>query len=122
MVGLIDAHGAEAQARACPSSRGNRRAAPPRELHTDIDRVVVGATSPRPTARPWCRNGRVARHCGQVVDTASLGTMPSETESLAVQLVRAPYDAPGRTLPMQWHKIEQLDVATADAVEFAAAR
>jgi hypothetical protein len=23
---------------------------------------------------------------------------------------------------MQWHKIEQLDVATADAVEFAAAR
>jgi hypothetical protein len=24
--------------------------------------------------------------------------------------------------PMQWHKIEQLDVAIADAVEFAAAR
>ena len=47
--------------------------------------------------------------------------MPSETESLAVQLVRALYDAPdGRR--MQWHKIEQLDVATGDAVEFAAAR
>jgi hypothetical protein len=47
--------------------------------------------------------------------------MPSENESLAVQLVRALYDArDGRR--MQWHKIEQLDVATADAVEFAAAR
>jgi hypothetical protein len=47
--------------------------------------------------------------------------MPSETESLAVQLVRALSDAPdGR--PMQWRKIEQLDFATADAMEFAAAR
>jgi hypothetical protein len=47
--------------------------------------------------------------------------MPSETESLAVQLVRAPSDAPdGR--PMQWHMIEQLDAATADAVELAVAR
>jgi hypothetical protein len=47
--------------------------------------------------------------------------MSSESESLAVQLVRALYDAPNGN-PMQWHKIEQLDVATADAVEFAAAR
>jgi hypothetical protein len=47
--------------------------------------------------------------------------MPSETESLAVQLVRALSDAPdGRS--MQWRKIEQLDGATADVVEFAAAR
>jgi hypothetical protein len=47
--------------------------------------------------------------------------MPSETESLAVQLVRALSDAPdGR--PMQWRTIEHLDGATADAVEFAAAR
>jgi hypothetical protein len=47
--------------------------------------------------------------------------MPSENESLAVQLVRALYDArDGRR--MQWHKIEQLYVATADAVEFATAR
>ena len=47
--------------------------------------------------------------------------MPSETEPLAVQLVRALYDVPdGR--PMQWHKIEHLDGATADAIEFAAAR
>jgi hypothetical protein len=47
--------------------------------------------------------------------------MPSETESLAVQLVRALSDAPdGR--PMQWHMIEHLDGATADVVEFAAAR
>jgi hypothetical protein len=36
-------------------------------------------------------------------------------------LIRALYDAAdGR--PMQWRKIEQLDGATADAVEFAAAR
>ena len=47
--------------------------------------------------------------------------MASETESLAVQLVRVLSDAPdGR--PMQWRRIEQLDGATADAVEFAAAR
>jgi hypothetical protein len=47
--------------------------------------------------------------------------MPSETESLAVQLVRALSDAPdGR--PMQWRVIEGLDGATADVVEFAAAR
>jgi hypothetical protein len=47
--------------------------------------------------------------------------MSSKTEFLAVQLVRALSDAPdGR--PMQWRKIEQLDFATADAIEFAAAR
>jgi hypothetical protein len=47
--------------------------------------------------------------------------MPSETESLAVQLVRALHDTPdGRS--MQWRKIEQLDGATADAIEFATAR
>ena len=47
--------------------------------------------------------------------------MSSETESLAVQLVRALSDAPdGR--PMQRRKIEHLDGATADAVGFAAAR
>jgi hypothetical protein len=38
--------------------------------------------------------------------------MPSETESVAVQLVRALNDAPdGR--PMQWRMIEHLDGATA---------
>jgi hypothetical protein len=47
--------------------------------------------------------------------------MPSETESIAARLVRALNDASdGR--PMQWREIEQLDGATADAVEFAAAR
>ena len=47
--------------------------------------------------------------------------MASETESIAVQLVRALNDAPdGR--PMQWRVIEGLDGVTADAVEFAAAR
>jgi hypothetical protein len=47
--------------------------------------------------------------------------MASETESLAVQLVRALNDTPDGRL-MQWRKIEQLDGATADAIEFAAAR
>ena len=47
--------------------------------------------------------------------------MASETESLAVQLVRTLYDATGGH-PMQRRMIEQLDGATADAVEFAAAR
>jgi len=47
--------------------------------------------------------------------------MASETESLAVQLVRTLYAATnGRS--MQWRRLEQLDGATADAVEFAAAR
>jgi hypothetical protein len=47
--------------------------------------------------------------------------MASETESLAVQLVRALCDATdGRR--MQWRMIEQLDGDTADAVEFVAAR
>jgi hypothetical protein len=47
--------------------------------------------------------------------------MASETESLAVQLVRALSDATDAR-PMQWRMIEQLNDATADAVEFAAAR
>ena len=47
--------------------------------------------------------------------------MASETESLAVQLVRALSDATDAR-PMQWRMIEQLDGATADAVEFAVAR
>ena len=52
---------------------------------------------------------------------ARLPAMPSETEPLAIQLVRALSDAPdGR--PMQWRMIEHLDGATADVVEFAAAR
>jgi Mn-dependent DtxR family transcriptional regulator len=47
--------------------------------------------------------------------------MASETESLAVQLVRTLYDATDGH-PMQQRMIKQLDGATADAVEFAAAR
>ena len=47
--------------------------------------------------------------------------MASGTESLAVQLVRALYHAVDEH-PMQRRRLEQLDGATADAVEFAAAR
>jgi Mn-dependent DtxR family transcriptional regulator len=47
--------------------------------------------------------------------------MPRETEPLAAQLVRALYDATNGSL-MHRCVIERLDGATADAVEFAAAR
>jgi hypothetical protein len=47
--------------------------------------------------------------------------MASETESLAVQLARALYDATDGLL-MQWRMLEELDGATTDAIEFAAAR
>jgi membrane-bound ClpP family serine protease len=45
--------------------------------------------------------------------------MSSETETVALHLIRALDDAPdGR--PMQWRKIEDVNGATADVVEFAA--
>jgi hypothetical protein len=43
--------------------------------------------------------------------------MASETESLAVQLVRALYDATDG-LPQQWRMLEELDGATTDAIVF----
>ena len=48
--------------------------------------------------------------------------MPSETESLAVQLVRTLYHATdGR--PMQWHSLEGLDLPdAAEAVRYAVAQ
>jgi hypothetical protein len=47
--------------------------------------------------------------------------MSSETESLAVQLVRALHSAADGH-PMQHRIIEQIEGATVDAVEFATAR
>jgi hypothetical protein len=47
--------------------------------------------------------------------------MPSETESLAVQLVRALFNSTGGR-PHEWRMLEELDGATTDAIEFAAAR
>jgi hypothetical protein len=47
--------------------------------------------------------------------------MPSETETLALYLVRALYDAAGGR-PQEWRMLEELDVATTDAIEFAIAR
>jgi hypothetical protein len=47
--------------------------------------------------------------------------MPSETETLVLHLVRVLYDATdGR--PQEWRMLEELDVATTDAIEFAIAR
>jgi hypothetical protein len=47
--------------------------------------------------------------------------MSSETETLALHLVRVLYDATaGR--PQEWRMLEELDVATTDAIEFAIAR
>jgi hypothetical protein len=43
--------------------------------------------------------------------------MPSETESLALHLVRTLYNATaGR--PQEWRVLEELDGATTDAIEF----
>ena len=47
--------------------------------------------------------------------------MPSETETLALHLVRALYDAAGGR-PQEWRMLKELDVATTDAIEFAIAR
>jgi photosystem II stability/assembly factor-like uncharacterized protein len=47
--------------------------------------------------------------------------MSSETETLALHLVRALYETTdGR--PQEWRNLEELDVATTDAIEFAVAR
>jgi len=47
--------------------------------------------------------------------------MASETETLALHLVRALYEATdGR--PQEWRNLEELDVATTDAIEFGVAR
>jgi hypothetical protein len=47
--------------------------------------------------------------------------MSSETETLALHLVRALYEATGGR-PQEWRNLEELDVATTDAIEFAVAR
>jgi hypothetical protein len=47
--------------------------------------------------------------------------MPSETETLALHLVRALYEATGGR-PQVWRMLEELNGATTDAIEFAVAR
>ena len=47
--------------------------------------------------------------------------MASETETLALHLMRALYGAAGGR-PQEWRMLEELDMATTDAIEFAAAR
>jgi hypothetical protein len=47
--------------------------------------------------------------------------MPSETETLALHLVRALYES-SDGLPQQWRMLEKLDTATAEAIQFAVAR
>lgn len=55
-------------------------------------------------------------------ESAYVGYMPSETESLAVQLIRAVYNATdGR--PMQWRSLQGLDAPeSAEAVRYAVTR
>ena len=43
--------------------------------------------------------------------------MASETETLALHLVRALYDTAGGR-PQEWRMLEELDAATTDAIEF----
>jgi hypothetical protein len=47
--------------------------------------------------------------------------MPSETETLALHLVRVLYES-SDGLPQQWRMLEKLDAATAEAIQFAVAR
>ena len=47
--------------------------------------------------------------------------MPSETEPLALQLVRVLYEATGGR-PQQWHLLAAMDGMTAKAIVFAVAR
>ena len=47
--------------------------------------------------------------------------MPSETEILALHLVRTLYDSTGGR-PQVWRMLEKLDGVTADAIVFAVAR
>jgi hypothetical protein len=47
--------------------------------------------------------------------------MSSETESLALHLVRVLSDS-SDGLPQQWRMLEKLDAATAEAIQFAVAR
>ena len=47
--------------------------------------------------------------------------MPSETETLALHLVRVLYEATG-SQPQQWHVLAAVDGMTADAIVFAATR
>jgi hypothetical protein len=50
-----------------------------------------------------------------------LTTMPSDTESLALQLVRGLYDATDG-LPQQWRVLEELEAPTMDAIMYAMTR
>jgi hypothetical protein len=52
---------------------------------------------------------------------AKLAAVPSETETLALHLVRALYEATGGQ-PQVWRSLEELDVTTTDAIVFAVAR
>jgi hypothetical protein len=47
--------------------------------------------------------------------------MASETETLALHLVRVMYDTTDGK-PQEWRMLEELDAATTDAIEFAVAR
>jgi hypothetical protein len=47
--------------------------------------------------------------------------MSSETETLALHLVRVVYES-SDGLPQQWRMLEKLDAATAEAIQFAVAR
>jgi hypothetical protein len=89
----------------------------------DIARIWI-----RPIAfAAWCKErnvspDQVARFI--FVNEAvrdQLTTMPSDTESLALQLVRSLYDATDG-LPQQWRMLEELEAPTMDAIMYAMTR
>src|ERR1700704_5941682 len=110
------------RSRSCPRalrlSTGMRAGYAPRRCSHGLARMSRRRAS---QTHGWRRSRAVWRPERRGYQAVRLPAMPSETESIAARLVRALNDASdGR--PMQWREIEQLDGATADAVEFAAAR
>jgi hypothetical protein len=106
-------------------ANGQKRIAQQHEIIAELDREGhdtapakdMLASFERTQAMHVANRDRIA---GKLATLTRL-PMASETETLAMHLVRALNDAPdGR--PMQWRMIEHLDGVTADVVEFAAAR
>jgi hypothetical protein len=82
--------------------------------------MALSPQTPRPTRLP------LAPAPSGGASAAAIGlpkflAMPSETETLALHLVRALYDATGGQ-PFYWRMSAEIDRETADAIEVAVAR
>jgi hypothetical protein len=89
----------------------------------DIARIWI---RPIPFAA-WCKERNVSPdHVARLIFVKEavrdrLTTMPSDTESLALHLVRGLYDATDG-LPQQWRMLGELEAPTIDAIMYAMTR